>query len=107
LALAANTVAELGGGWALVKEGKVVATVKLDIAGLMTSRPVTEVAAEMEHLQQQADNMEWIGMPGLPERMRFAFLTAAPWKWQLVAPYKGNPGGLVNVTTGETHPVIW
>ena len=107
MALAANTVAELGGGWALVKEGKVVATVKLDIAGLMTSRPVNEVAAEMEHLQQQADNMEWIGMPGLPERMRFAFLTAAPWKWQLVAPYEGNPGGLVNVTTGETHPVIW
>ncbi|WP_166425497.1 adenine deaminase C-terminal domain-containing protein [Paraglaciecola sp. 20A4] len=107
MALAANTVAELGGGWALVKEGKVVATVKLDIAGLMTSRPVTEVAAEMEHLQQQADNMEWIGMPGLPERMRFAFLTAAPWKWQLVAPYEGNPSGLVNVTTGETHPVIW
>tara|TARA_R110000751_G_scaffold3930_4_gene18420 strand:- start:13978 stop:15954 length:1977 start_codon:yes stop_codon:yes gene_type:complete len=107
MALAANTVANMGGGWALVKEGKVVATVKLDIAGLMTSRPVQEVADEMEHLLQQADTMEWIGMPGLPERMRFAFLTAAPWKWQLVAPYEGNPGGLVDVTTGKTHPVIW
>ncbi|MEP1553928.1 MAG: adenine deaminase C-terminal domain-containing protein [Paraglaciecola sp.] len=107
MALAANTVAQMGGGWVLVKEGKVVAKVKLDIAGLMTSRPVQEVADEMEHLLQQADSMEWIGMPGLPERMRFAFLTAAPWKWQLVAPYEGNLGGLVNVTTGETHPVIW
>lgn len=107
MALAANTVAQMGGGWALVKQGKVVAKVKLDIAGLMTSRPVQEVADEMEHLLQQADTMEWIGMPGLPERMRFAFLTAAPWKWQLVAPYEGNTGGLVNVTTGETHPVIW
>ncbi|WP_289031229.1 adenine deaminase C-terminal domain-containing protein [uncultured Paraglaciecola sp.] len=107
MALAANTVAQMGGGWALVKEGEVVAQVKLDIAGLMTSRPVQEVADEMEHLLQQADTMEWIGMPGLPERMRFAFLTAAPWKWQLVAPYEGNIGGLVNVTTGETHPVIW
>jgi len=107
MALAANTVAEMGGGWALVKEGAVVAKVQLHIAGLMTARPVAEVAAEMENLLQQADTMQWINNPGLPERMRFAFLTAAPWKWQLVAPYEGNPGGLVNVTTGETHPIIW
>ena len=51
--------------------------------------------------------MAWINANGLPERMRFAFLTAAPWKWQLVAPYEGNPGGLVDVTTGNTHEVIW
>lgn len=107
MALAANTVAEMGGGWALVKEGQVVAKVTLDIAGLMTARPVEEVAAEMENLLTQGDSMQWIGATGLPERMRFAFLTAAPWKWQLVAPYEGNAGGFVNVTTGETHPVIW
>jgi adenine deaminase len=107
MALAANTIAEMGGGWALVSGGKVVATVRLDIAGLMTARPVLEVAAEMEKLHQAADAMDWIGAPGLPERMRFAFLTAAPWKWQLVAPYEGNPSGFVDVTTGKTHPVIW
>ncbi len=73
----------------------------------MTSRPVDEVAAEMENLHNAADAMEWIGHPGLPDRMRFAFLTASPWKWQLVAPYQGNPGGFVNVTTGDTHAVIW
>lgn len=107
MALAANTVAKLGGGWVLVSGGKVAATVKLDIGGLMTARPVTEVAAEMENLHRAADAMEWINATGLPERMRFAFLTAAPWKWQLVAPYEGNPSGFVNVTTGETHPIIW
>ncbi|MFV8816328.1 adenine deaminase [Haliea sp. E17] len=107
MALAVQTVAEMHGGWALVKEGKVVARVELDIAGLMTSRPVAEVGAEMEALFAAADEMEWIGAPGLPERMRFAFLTATPWKWQLVAPYEGNPGGFVNVTTGETHAVVW
>lgn len=107
MALAANTIAEMGGGWVLVNDGKVVAKVRLDIAGLMTARPVDEVAAEMEKLHQAADEMEWLGAPGLPERMRFAFLTAAPWKWQLVAPYAGNPGGFVDVTTGATHPVVW
>ena len=107
MALAANTVAELEGGWALVSEGKVVATVELEIGGLVSQRPVNEVAKEMESLHAAADEMKWINKPGLPDRMRFAFLTASPWKWQLVAPYKDNPGGFVNVTTGKTHPVIW
>jgi adenine deaminase len=107
MALAVNTVANQHGGWALVSEGKVVATVELDIAGLMTARPVEEVAAEVEALLEAADEMDWINAPGLPERMRFAFLTASPWKWQLVAPYEGNPGGFVNVTNGKTHPVVW
>ncbi len=107
MALAVNTVANQHGGWALVSQGKVVATVELDIAGLMTARPVDEVAAEVESMLDAADEMEWIGAPGLPERMRFAFLTASPWRWQLVAPYESNPVGFVNVTNGETHPVVW
>lgn len=107
MALAVNTVAELDGGWALVSGGEVVASVKLEVAGLISQRPVAVVGAEVEALFNAADAMEWIGNPGLPDRMRFAFLTASPWKWQLVAPYPGNPGGLVNVTTGETHPIAW
>ncbi len=107
MALAVNTVAAMKGGWALVSEGKVVAQVRLEIAGLMTQRPWQQVAEEMEALLSAADAMQWIGNPGLPERMRFAFLTASPWHWQLVAPYEGNPGGLVDVTTGETHAVAW
>ena len=107
MALAANTVADMQGGWALVANGEVVATVRLEIAGLVSQRPVSDVGEEVEALFNAADAMEWIGNPGLPERMRFAFLTASPWKWQLVAPYEGNPGGLVNVTTGETHAIAW
>ena len=66
-----------------------------------------EVAAEVEALFTAADSMKWIGGGGLPERMRFAFLTASPWRWQLVAPYPNNPGGFVDVTSGKTHPVAW
>ena len=107
MATAVNAVADLQGGWALVRGGEVVATVTLEIAGLVSQRPVAEVAAEVEALHAAADAMEWIRNPGLPDRMRFAFLTASPWRWQLVAPYEGNPGGFVNVATGETHAVIW
>ena len=107
MAMAAQAVAEMHGGWALVNNGELVATIHLDIAGLMTARPVDEVGEEIEAFFDAADEMEWIGSQGLPDRMRFAFLTASPWKWQLVAPYEGNEGGFVNVTTGETHPVVW
>lgn len=107
MATAVNAVAEMQGGWVLVREGKVVARVRLEIGGLMSQRPDTEVAAELEALLTAADAMQWIEAPGLPERMRFAFLTAVPWRWQLVAPYEGNPAGFVNVATGEIHPVIW
>jgi adenine deaminase len=107
MALAVNTIADMEGGWVLVKGGKVAAKVRLEIAGLMTPRPVKAVAAEVEQLHKAADGMEWIGAPGLPDRLRFAFLTASPWKWQIVAPYEGNPDGFVNVTTGATHAVMW
>ena len=107
MAMAANAVAQMQGGWALVKDGKVAARIHLEIAGLVSQRPAAAVAREVDALAQVADSMEWIGAPGLPDRMRFAFLTASPWRWQLVAPYEGNPGGFVNVATGETHPVVW
>jgi len=107
MALAVNTVAGMEGGWALVADGRVVATVRREIAGLMSQRPVAEGAKEVEAMFAAADAMRWIEHPGLPDRMRFAFLTCSPWKWQLVAPYEGNPGGFVNVTDGTTHPVVW
>jgi adenine deaminase len=107
MALAINTLSELQGGWVLVSGGKVQATVRLEVGGLMTPRPVKEVAAELEALHDAADKLDWVSGPGLPDRLRFAFLTASPWKWQLVAPYEGNPVGFVNVATGETHAVVW
>jgi len=107
MALAVNAVAELQGGWALVNNGEVVATVQYEIGGLMSQRSAEAVAAELEILYDEADKMEWIGEPGLPKRMIFSYLTCTPWKWVLVAPYAGNESGLVNVTNGQSHPVVW
>ena len=107
MAMAVNELAEMGGGWCLVRRGEIVARVRYEIGGLMSQRPVEEVAAELDYLYTEADKMEWIGQPGLPRRMIFAFLTCTPWKWVLVAPSKSNPSGLINVTNGQTHPVVW
>ena len=50
MALAANTLIECGGGMCAVADGKVLALVPLPIAGLMSERPVEEVAELVSRL---------------------------------------------------------
>ncbi len=115
MALVANTLKEMQGGWCLVREGKVVARVHYEIGGLMTCRPHDELDEEMQHLYAEGAKVDWMyeptfhprWFPGFPERLIFATLTCAPWQWVLVAPCEQAPNGFVNVQTGETHPVVW
>jgi len=115
MAKAVNALVEIQGGWALVREGEVAATVRFEIGGLMSCRPAEEVDAEMQHLYAEAKKVDWMyeptfrprWYPGFPERLMFATLTCAPWTWVLVAPCEQAPEGFVNVQTGETHPVVW
>jgi adenine deaminase len=115
MAMVANRVAEIGGGWVLVSGGKVLAEVRYEIGGLMTQRPAEDLDAEMQQLYAEAAKIEWLyeptfsprWFPGFPERLQFATLTCAPWRWVLVAPCEAAPQGFVNVATGQTHPVVW
>jgi adenine deaminase len=107
MATAVNKLEDMHGGWVLVNNGKVVATVRLEIGGLMSARSGQEVGAELENLWAEGDKMEWLGTPGIPKRMIAAFLTCTPWHWVLVAPSKEAPQGLIDVTTGHTHDVVW
>lgn len=115
MALAVNTLTELQGGWALVRDGEVLATVRYEIGGLMSCRPPEDLDAEMQALYAAAEGIDWMyeptfhprWFPGFPERLIFATLTCAPWRWVLVAPCEQAPQGFVNVQSGETHPVVW
>lgn len=115
MATAVNAVADNDGGWALVCDGVVVARVRYEIAGLMSRRPAEALHEEMQALYAEADKIEWMyeptfsprWFPGFPERLAFATLTCAPWRWVLVAPSDHAPEGFVNVQTGQTHPVVW
>ncbi|TYR29688.1 adenine deaminase [Mesorhizobium microcysteis] len=115
MALVVDRIAQNQGGWALASGGEIRAEVRYEIGGLMTCRTAVELDAEMELLYRAADKIEWLyeptfsprWFPGFPERLQFATLTCAPWRWVLVAPTDAVPQGFVNVQTGESHPVVW
>lgn len=52
MVLAANTLAEVGGGMVVARDGKVLAILPLPIAGLMSDEPVEEVQANVDRLAQ-------------------------------------------------------
>lgn len=63
LALAANEVARLGGGFVAVQDGEVLGSVALPLCGLLSDRPVDEVVPALESLYQAVADMgcaiEW------------------------------------------------
>ncbi|MGE0314141.1 MAG: adenine deaminase [Lautropia sp.] len=60
MALAANTVVQMGGGGAVVRDGKVSARCAFPVAGLLSDRPPAEVAREHEALVRAAGEVvEW------------------------------------------------
>lgn len=115
MALAVNTCADMQGGWVLVHRGAVVATVRYEIAGLMTARTAQALDDDMQALYAAGASVDWMfepsyhprWEPGFPERLAFATLTCSPWRWNLVAPSAHAPQGLVQVQTGQVHPVVW
>ncbi|NGN43462.1 adenine deaminase [Mesorhizobium sp. CGMCC 1.15528] len=110
-----NRIRDNQGGWALVTGGKVVADVRYEVGGLMTNRTAEALDVEMQALYIAAEKIEWLyeptfsprWFPGFPERLQFATLTCAPWRWVLVAPTEAVPQGFVNVQTGQSHKVVW
>jgi adenine deaminase len=115
MAKAVNALRETQGGWALVHKGELVATVQFEVGGLMTARSPEALDTEMQALYRAAEKIDWIyeptyrprWYPGFPERLMAATLTCSPWTWVLVAPSPLAPEGFVNVSTGETHPIVW
>ena len=78
MALAGNTLAEVGGGMIAVKNGAVIALLPLPIAGLMSDRTLEEVAENVARLDQAWKDlgcelvspfmtMSLISLPVLPE----------------------------------------
>lgn len=79
MAAAVARLAEIGGGQVAVRDGKVLAEVRLPIGGLMSDRGIEEVAEEMRQLADAASNglgvtidapfmqLSFLGLSVLPE----------------------------------------
>jgi adenine deaminase len=118
MALAVNTMAAMDGGYVLVHGGKVVSTLRLEIGGLMTARPAEAFSENLQQLRAEMTKMEWLeggrhwvqdilGVDFVSELLIYGFLTCPPWFWTMVPSVDSVPEGLLNIRTGETHPVVW
>lgn len=60
MALAANTVIDMGGGNAVVKDGRVIASIAYPIAGMLSLKPPAEVAREHHDIVEAASQIcQW------------------------------------------------
>lgn len=64
MAQAANEVIRLGGGYAMVRDGKVIFDLALPVAGLMSEESLEEVAAKTRILERML--IEELGCPPIP-----------------------------------------
>lgn len=98
MALAANRLAEVGGGVTIFRDGKELALVELPIAGLMSDSPATEVAAKAQKL---GEAMEACGCSLNNAYMQHSLLALV-----VIPELRISDLGLVDVRTFEMIPVI-
>ena len=98
MALAANTLVACGGGAVAVADGKVLGKVELPVAGLMSTRPLEEVAAEVAGLERAWEQMGC--------RMPSPFMTMALTSLACLPELRLTNRGLVDCTTFRFVPLV-
>jgi adenine deaminase len=97
MAAAVNRLAEIGGGQVAVAGGQIVGEVPCPIGGLMSDRPVEEVAAAVERMEKAATGLG-VTMPSPFMAMSFLALSVVP-------ELKLTDRGLVDATRFELVPL--
>lgn len=98
MALAANRLAEVGGGITIFADGKELALVELPIAGLMSDQPAREVAAKAD---QMVDAMRQCGCSLNNAYMQHSLLALV-----VIPELRISDLGLVDVRSFEFIPVL-
>jgi adenine deaminase len=100
MAACANAEVKAGGGYVAVVDGKVVAQVELEVAGLITEAPYEEVIGKLEHFETTIRSEL-----GFPQEMMFLMITAFV--------FQGTPFltaitdvGLIDTYTQTIQPLI-
>ncbi|MHC1789090.1 adenine deaminase [Solidesulfovibrio sp.] len=95
MALAARTLMVSGGGFAVVRDGQVLAQVRLAVAGLMSDAPLEVVLSGLAALG--AAYRELAGLP--PEAEAHPFMAMSFLSLEVIPSLKLTDKGLVDVTT--------
>jgi adenine deaminase len=98
MALAANRLAEIGGGQVVVKDGSIIAQVELPIAGLMSDERAEVVAAKAERL---LESFQEVGCSLNNANMQLSLLALV-----VIPDLRISDKGLVDVNRFEVVPVI-
>ena len=98
MVIAANALAEAGGGMAVVKDGEVLAILSLPIAGLMSDEPVENVQSGVERL---AGAWKALGC-----RLASPFMTMALLSLPVIPELRITNRGLVDVTEFRHVPLV-
>jgi adenine deaminase len=98
MAAAVARLSELGGGQVAVLDGRVVAEVALPLAGLMSDRPATEVAAALGELGRAATQR--LGVSVKEPFMQLSFIALS-----VIPELRLTDGGLVDVDRFAYVPV--
>jgi adenine deaminase len=93
MVLAAQTLMVSGGGFVVVRDGKVMAQVRLAVAGLMSDAPLEIVTSGLEKLS--AAYRELAGLP--PEAEAHPFMTMSFLSLEVIPSLKLTDKGLVDV----------
>ncbi|WP_425044850.1 adenine deaminase [Primorskyibacter sp. S87] len=98
MALAANRLAEVGGGITIFRDGEELALVELPIAGLMSDSPATEVAAKA---QKMVDAMQACGCQLNNAYMQHSLLALV-----VIPELRISDLGLVDVRSFQKIPLL-
>jgi adenine deaminase len=98
MALAANRLAETGGGQVVVKNGKIIGEVQLPIAGLMSNEPAEKVAQKAATV---LEGFKACGSPLNSPNMQLALLALV-----VIPELRISDKGLVDVTRFGFIPVV-
>jgi adenine deaminase len=83
----------------------------------MTARSAEAFTENLDQMHREMNQLEWLeegrhssqdvlGTGYLTELLIYSFLTCPPWHWTMILPMDQVPAGLLNIRTGQTHPVV-
>ena len=99
MALAANTVQEMKGGYVLVNNGAIIDKLSLPIAGLMSDKKAVDLAMDMDRIKQKAYTL------GIAEGVD-PFMTLAFISLPVIPKLRLTTKGLVNVEEQKLVPIF-